>query len=664
MRSRSLIINSKFKPFSYQEMLHPVLLADTAHKELETSLGELSTKAGAWENIADQDREALAYNMYTGYMDNLSKEIEGLSKQGLTPTSRQNLNRMRERYSKEILPIENAYNTRLEQAKMQQQEIGRDQTIRYNRNAATTSLDDYIRDPMLSYRGVSGNILAGQVAMGAEALAKEIRENPNKFKNVMDNQYIEIVQKYGFSADEVDAAIQGRGDANPLLTNVVNKVMDSAGLDDFTPEARNELRALSSQGLYRAIGTDKTQYMQNWKEQQRMQAALQRELAGIRAGAKTGSGNDGNGPHRDLHPTSYSGMKGNPKGQVPSLSRDSEGRITSTRIQELRLKQKELMDKQKQAKDDVWGSYRQDLQGKEIPERAALRADIAKLDRVTGEVVYKEYVVTQSKLDKVTQELRDEYRAINNAEKKYRHLDEDPIKAIEKGMALEKSISVKQDYDSGQFFENSDDVKTNMFLQLYDRHSESPQNGLVKIVNGKPDGKVISKGDAEKIFNNKKTHLRTSTSDGTIISDGDNHYAIVGETGVNKFNRNFQVVKQALGDYTLEGIGNPLRANYEKELRYMSNSDKINLIRKQGRRIGDGVYQLTVYDSNTQDYMKLIDDNGVLIQGSLHNEIEDGSISTSYLRDHANTQGRNVVHMFSNKKSDIGTVSTKATGFE
>jgi len=41
MATKQLIINSKFKPFSYSEMLQPVLMADTAHKEVEEGLGRL-----------------------------------------------------------------------------------------------------------------------------------------------------------------------------------------------------------------------------------------------------------------------------------------------------------------------------------------------------------------------------------------------------------------------------------------------------------------------------------------------------------------------------------------------------------------------------------------------------------------------------------------------
>ena len=43
----------------------------------------------------------------------------------------------------------------------------------FSRTAATTSLDDYIRNPQLGYDPYSGKMLTAQVAQAAAALAKE-----------------------------------------------------------------------------------------------------------------------------------------------------------------------------------------------------------------------------------------------------------------------------------------------------------------------------------------------------------------------------------------------------------------------------------------------------------------------------------------------------------
>ena len=60
MPNYGLVINSKFKPFSYQEMLAPVNASTVAHQALENAYNELEVKAGMLDNILKQS--ALAYN--------------------------------------------------------------------------------------------------------------------------------------------------------------------------------------------------------------------------------------------------------------------------------------------------------------------------------------------------------------------------------------------------------------------------------------------------------------------------------------------------------------------------------------------------------------------------------------------------------------------------
>ena len=57
MANYSLVIDSRFTPFTYQEMLQPIMAAQTAHQEIEDQYTDLATKANIWEEMAD-DGEA------------------------------------------------------------------------------------------------------------------------------------------------------------------------------------------------------------------------------------------------------------------------------------------------------------------------------------------------------------------------------------------------------------------------------------------------------------------------------------------------------------------------------------------------------------------------------------------------------------------------------
>jgi len=63
-------------------------MADTAHKELEASLGDLSTNAGKWSGLINPTTESDVYNTYQGYNQDLINSAGQLAKEGLTPNSR------------------------------------------------------------------------------------------------------------------------------------------------------------------------------------------------------------------------------------------------------------------------------------------------------------------------------------------------------------------------------------------------------------------------------------------------------------------------------------------------------------------------------------------------------------------------------------------------
>lgn len=56
-----IVINSKFRPFSYQEMLQPVLMATQAHQALEDQYSELDTRSSIWEKLKDSNIDRDVY---------------------------------------------------------------------------------------------------------------------------------------------------------------------------------------------------------------------------------------------------------------------------------------------------------------------------------------------------------------------------------------------------------------------------------------------------------------------------------------------------------------------------------------------------------------------------------------------------------------------------
>lgn len=276
MANYSLVINSQFKPFSYQEMLAPTLMATQAHQELENQYGELATKASVWEEMANEQTDPYAYKMYKTYANDLEEQAGQLAREGLNAASRRDMLNMRARYSKEITPIEQAYTARQKQAEEQQKALLQDPTLMLSRRAATTSLDDYIRNPQLAYEAYSGKLITAQAASAASALAKEMQEKPRKWRSILGNSYYETMMQKGFSSQAVLQAIQDNPNAAPQLTRIVEDAINSSGVRNWGDQA-TIARAIdyAKQGLWSAVGETQYQTLDNWRTKMAEQEAMQ-----------------------------------------------------------------------------------------------------------------------------------------------------------------------------------------------------------------------------------------------------------------------------------------------------------------------------------------------------------------------------------------------------
>lgn len=277
MANYSLVVNSKFQPFSFERYIQPYQMYGEAYKEIENQYGELATKASVWEEMANEQTDPYAYKMYKTYANDLEEQAGQLAREGLNAASRRDMLNMRARYSKEITPIEQAYTARQKQAEQQQQALLQDPTLMLSRRASTTSLDDYIRNPQLAYESYSGKLITAQAASAASALAKEMQEKPRKWRSILGNSYYETMMQKGFNSQAVLQAIQDNPNAAPQLTRIVEDAINSSGVRNWGDQA-TIARAIdyAKQGLWSAVGETQYQTLDNWRAKLAEQEAVQK----------------------------------------------------------------------------------------------------------------------------------------------------------------------------------------------------------------------------------------------------------------------------------------------------------------------------------------------------------------------------------------------------
>lgn len=275
MANFSFVSGAKFRPFNYNELIQPLQAYTQEYNTIQEGMGELGAKADVFERMANEQTDPQAYAIYKQYSNDLAAQAESLAKQGLTPASRQGLIDMKRRYSSEIVPIEQAYKRRQELIDEQRKLQAQDSTLLFDRPASTLSLDELIANPALSPQSYSGALLSKQVGTAAQNLAKEVRENPRKWRTILGNQYYETIMQKGFRPDEIMQAVQNNPEASPILQGIVEDAIGSSGIRNWNDEnILNRAYDYARQGLWNAVGETQYQTLSNKAYDYAMQERL------------------------------------------------------------------------------------------------------------------------------------------------------------------------------------------------------------------------------------------------------------------------------------------------------------------------------------------------------------------------------------------------------
>ena len=288
MANYNLVVNSTFKPFTYEDYIKPYEAYGKAYREVEDALSELDTKASVWEGMANKETDPLAYATYSKYAEDLRNQADILATKGLNGTSRKSMLDMKKRYNSDIVPIENAYNTRKALIEKQRDLADKDNTVMFDFDAANLSLDDLIKDPTKMYKSYSGATLAAQVSTAAKAVADELRSNPGEWKKVLGNQYYEMIEQRGFKPEEIMEVINSKEGGSEVLRGMVEDAIGSSGIKGWNnADVLERAYGYAEQGLWSAAGKEERKQvsnkaydyaMQNWlaKEKEKREAERQK----------------------------------------------------------------------------------------------------------------------------------------------------------------------------------------------------------------------------------------------------------------------------------------------------------------------------------------------------------------------------------------------------
>ena len=280
MANYSLMISSSFNPYSLQELL-PIYQANAqAQYQAEEAFSQLQMKADQWEKLANNAQDADVYNTYKAYSNQLKAAADDILNNGINTASRRNLMNMRAQYASNIIPIEEAYNKRQQQAQILWQARLQDPTL-ISQDPSELGLSYYMKNPTYTPQSYSGKLLTAQSAQAAQNLAKTLSSYGKG--EPIDSYTNTFIQKHGLTRNDIQKYLNGETTAtNKVLGAIYQQVYDSSQIGNWANEnQRKQAANFIKQGMWSAIGQDTVQAMENFEARENYK--LQQQLALMQA---------------------------------------------------------------------------------------------------------------------------------------------------------------------------------------------------------------------------------------------------------------------------------------------------------------------------------------------------------------------------------------------
>lgn len=276
----NIVVNSKFNPFTYEQLVKPLEDYTKAYNEVEEQYADLLKQTETFRDIATQENSPKSYAMFSKYAKDLETVTDDFSR-GMTMANRRQLLGLKRRYAKEITPIARADAARQEAIKYRRDVKARDDSAIFK--VDNFSLDDFLHGGTVSEDYVSGKNILARTSAKAEALGKSLFSDP-EFKTILGGQKYQISQQNGLTPKMFYAVVNDQLD-NPKISKALRtklqgfrQIMDDelANVADWGDAARQQVLSSVTTGMYAGLAKPTYQFTENGEY---IDAAQRRSLA-------------------------------------------------------------------------------------------------------------------------------------------------------------------------------------------------------------------------------------------------------------------------------------------------------------------------------------------------------------------------------------------------
>lgn len=598
---------SKFRPFSFQEMLQPYAIYTDVYNKTEEELANLDIMAGDVASKLNNPLDEGLRKQYQGFQDELNTAMNDLYDKGLTPGTRKKLAGLKARYTKDLNPINEAYKAYQEDQK---------QLVNLKR-AHPEMIIEGIGASVSDY--MYGNTPSGLTANTDDIYNKSLKEaagTSSRFSEILKptgilgNQYYQFKTQQGISQDMVEqlrnivdnpyskeAVEYLNTEEGKALYNIVTEQRRANNYSSFSKEAQDRIDASILNGIFAGASfKEDVDRVSNkgWKDPSDIpppQMPNTNTLNTITLGTKT-----------DKSLTKQAEKDVEFSKSLKQISNTSGEVITTNN--ELFMLEKEVHDLKQR-----WSNAQ--IDGTSNSERLKIE------NRLNAKT--KEYESKKEKFNKELNTLNDKYSYLNFGNT---------------GL----NVSVGSLYDNAR---SQEEVFIGD-LQYRPEDEKKLDESVIKDLTGISGGnvglfnpgetKALSNKDANTLLEN--AHVIVKSDEGIVLKTSDGIKTIKGIDNVDSFNASYKATSNYLKDYTKEGLEKtPI---HQGDIEDVSNitPDIAELLYNEGKATkvsdenGDTFYGVVIKDYSTNDiYKVLVHEGGYKAVSSLNDIISNGGTS-------------------------------------
>lgn len=202
MSANYITINSTFEPDDYKTMLEEAKDMTAQQQALEDKMTEQRTGMAALKQTANTPYARALLDQFETHLNNAS---DSLSRNGLSMQTRATAKDLIPLFSQTILPVSTAVAAKDAMVKAQENDIKEGKDTQFDRKANDISLDEFIKNPSLTYDSQNLDNITNNSAKVFENIKNVLRSSTGSrdWMNEFGNYYMTRFNQYGLKPAEI-----------------------------------------------------------------------------------------------------------------------------------------------------------------------------------------------------------------------------------------------------------------------------------------------------------------------------------------------------------------------------------------------------------------------------------------------------------------------------